>query len=194
MTELAPFDPPKPPERPQAGDGPVELWRRANVATKATATGLLLVLLVAGSFLAGRASAPDAAGGAGTASAGGGRATDAAPAVDVAAAKQQDEAAKAVARDVLTFVESCAALAAEPDYSRCRTTAQLNIGSTLPVVDGRLPNPGEASVVASRSTFRIVSVSASGNRFEIGRGGAGETARSCTDEGVSGAGCVGGVW
>lgn len=194
LNELAPFDPPEPPARPAGGEGPVELWRRANAATKGTVLGLLLVLLVAGSFLAGRASAPDAASGSRAAGSGGGQTADGAPAVDVAAAKQQDETAKAVARDVLTFVESCAALAAEPDYSRCRTTAQLNIGSTLPVVDGRLPNPGEASVVASRSTFRIVSVSASGNRFEIGRGGAGETARSCTDEGVAGAGCVGGVW
>ena len=195
MTALAPFDPPKPPERPTGGEGPVKLWRRANTATKGTVLGLLLVLLVGGAFLAGRATAPDAADGSGT------RAAATAPAagepeapVDVAAAKQQDETAKSVARDVLTFVESCAAISAEPDFSRCRTAAQLNIGSTLPVVDGRTPNPGEVTVVASRSTFRIISASASGNRFEIGRGGAGEIARSCTDEGVANAGCVGGVW
>lgn len=188
---LAPYEPPRPPERP-SGDGPIELWRRANAATRGTVLGVLLVLLVAGSFVAGRLTAPE----------GGASEGATAPAAEAAAtpeqigtATQQDDAAKTVARDLVTFVESCAAASVEQDYSRCRTKAQLNVGSTLPLVDGRQATAGEAAVTATRSGYRIVSVSASGNAFVLAKdGAAGQSARTCTDTGVANAGCVGGVW
>jgi hypothetical protein len=189
---LAPYDPPRPPERP-SGDGPVELWRRANAATRGTVVGVLLVLLVGGSFLAGRLTAPAerSAGGGGDPAA----AEVTASPERVEAATQQDDAAKTVARDLVTFVESCAAANVDPDYSQCRTKAQLNVGSTLPLVDGRQATAGEAAVTATRSGYRIVSVSASGNAFVLAKdGAAGQSARTCTDTGVQNAGCVGGAW
>lgn len=193
MPELAPYAPPEPPE-PRSGDGPVELWRRANAATRGTVLGVLLLLLVAGSFVAGRVTAPDGS----SAGAGSAETQDGAAPADpatVAAAKDQDETAKTVARDLVTFVESCAAASLDPDYSRCRTKAQLNVGSTLPLVDGRQATAGEAAVTATSSGYRIVSVSASGNAFVLAKdGAAGQPARTCTDSGVANAGCVGGLW
>lgn len=188
---LAPYDPPRPPAV-RTGDGPVELWRRANAATRGTALGTLLVLLLAGAFLAGRATAPD-----GVAPVGGETpAADVQPsAAQIETAIQEDDAAKAIARDLVTFVESCAAASLEPDYSQCRTKDELNVGSTLPLVDGRQATAGEAAVTATRSGYRIVSVSASGNAFVLAKdGAAGQSARTCTDTGVADAGCVGGVW
>ena len=193
MPDLEPLQPPKPPATQPGGDGPVELWRRANGATKGTAIGLVLLVLVVGSFLAGRLTAPDGVAGSGGDGASAGAPRNAAP-VDLAQARRQDATAKDVARTVVTFVESCAALAATPDYSRCRTAAELNVGSTLPVVDGREPGRGQVAVVASRDAYRVVSVSASGNRFEAAKAASGETARSCSDAGAANAGCVGGVW
>jgi hypothetical protein len=193
LPDLEPLQPPKPPARQPGGDGPVELWRRANAPTKGTALGILLLLIVVGSFLAGRLTAPDGAAGSGGDGSSGGTTQRAAP-VDLAEARRQDATAKDVARTVVTFVESCAALAASPDYSRCRTAAELNVGSTLPVVDGRDPGRGQVAVVASRDAYRVVSVTASGNRFEAAKAAGGETARSCSDAGARNAGCVGGVW
>jgi hypothetical protein len=203
LSDLAPLPPPQVPEpapapappaappqpEPSGGDGPVELWRRANTATRATLLGTVLVLLLVGSFVLGRQTAP----GSGSA-ADGGAATqaDAAPA-DVPTARRQDETAKRGARDVATFVESCAGLATDRSYAGCRTKAQLNVGSTLPVVDGRAPGAGEVGVTASRSGYSVVSVSESGNSFTIESTG-GQPTRTCTDGGVQGAGCAGGVW
>ncbi|MEV4421378.1 hypothetical protein AB0L40_15550 [Patulibacter sp. NPDC049589] len=149
---------------------------------------MLLVLVVAGAFLAGRATAPDD--GSATAK----PATTPAAPVGVAAATAEDEAAMGVARDLSAFVASCVAVAVERDPARCRTTAQLNVGSTLPLVDGRRPRAGEAAVTASASGSRVTSVSRSGNVFEIATDGTARPVRTCTDSGVAGAGCVGGTW
>ncbi|MDO9410464.1 hypothetical protein [Patulibacter sp.] len=205
MSDLAPYEQAPSPERRPApdpappaddrstGDGPRELWRRANAATRGTVLGVLLVLLVAGSFLAGRATAPDG-GGTDPATAADAPADTQLSAAELARARTDDAAAKRVARDVVTFVESCAAVAADGDYSRCRTAAQLNVGSTLPLVDGARPGRGQAAVAASREGFTVVSVSASGNSFSIGEEGTSEPVRTCTDGGAKDAGCVGGVW
>lgn len=189
---LAPYIAQTPPTK-RPGDGPVELWRRANAATRGTILGVLLVLLVVGSFLAGRLTAPDD--GPSSGDDGAPAAQGAATPAQIEAATQQDDAAKTVARDLVTFVESCAGATVDQDYSRCRTKAQLNVGSTLPLVDGREAAAGEAAVTATRTGYRIVSVSGSGNSFVLAKdGAAGQPARTCTDTGVADAGCVGGVW
>ena len=119
--------------------------------------------------------------------------TEASPA-DVAQARRDDAAAKAVARDVVAFVASCAAVSPGRSYAPCRTAAQLNVGSTLPLVDDRDPGPGEVAVSSSRDGYRVVSVSASGNRFTLAQEGTADPVRTCSDGGVARAGCVAGVW
>lgn len=193
MTDLAPYEPSRPPER-RGGEGPAELWRRANAATKGTIVSILAVVLVVAAFLTGRWTAPgendpETAAGAAPAPA----RTEATP-QDVERARADDETAKAVALDLVTFVESCAAGSQDQDYAQCRTTAQLNVGSTIPLVDGRQPRAGEAAVTTTRRDFRVVSVSASGNTFSVSRDGAADPVQTCTDSGVPGAGCAGGVW
>ncbi|CAB4910590.1 unannotated protein [freshwater metagenome] len=207
MSDLTPYEPaPSPEHRPApvpapsappaspGGDGPRELWRRANAATRGTVIGVLVALLVAASFAAGRLTAPDGGGDAGPDRAADAPAETALSAAELARARTDDDAAKRVARDLVTFVESCAAVAADGDYSRCRTTSQLNVGSTLPLVDGSEPGRGEAAIAASRDGFRVVSVSASGNSFTLAEEGTGQPVRTCTDGGAKDAGCVGGVW
>lgn len=184
--QLVPWTPP-----PPDGEGPRELWRRANAATRGTILGALLLLLLAGAFLAGRATAPE------------GDATSAArpPAsagrpdpARVAAARAQDATAKDAARSAVAFVESCAAATAERDYARCRTKAQLNVGSTPPLVDDGEPGAGQVGVSPTADGYRVVSVSASGNRFVLAQEGSAAPIRTCAATGVAGAGCVGGVW
>ncbi|WP_026911111.1 hypothetical protein [Patulibacter minatonensis] len=189
MTDLAPYEPLRP-ER--GGDGPAELWRRANAPTKATVLGVVLVLVLVGTFFAGRASVGDSAAGTG------GAATStqaAATPEEVAAAKTEDDTAKDAAQTAVTFVESCATSSAQGDYSRCRTAAQLNVGANLSIADGGQPTAGQVAVVgATRDGYRVVAVSRSGNTYSISREGAGDPTRTCTDGGVAGAGCAGGVW
>jgi hypothetical protein len=156
---------------------------------------VVLALLLAGAFLAGRATAPgdDGPQAARTAT-GAGTGTATLPdAAKRAAARRQDDAAKEAARNAVAFVESCVAASADRDPTRCRTKDQLNVGSTLPLVDDGEPAAGQVAVSASPTGYRVVSVSASGNRFVLSREGAGVPVRTCT-AGVAGAGCVGGAW
>jgi dipeptidyl aminopeptidase/acylaminoacyl peptidase len=151
---------------------------------------VVLALLLAGAFLAGRATAPgdDGPGAARTT-------TTASPdaARKRAAARRQDDAAKEAVRNAVAFVESCVAASADRDPTRCRTKDELNVGSTLPLVDDGEPAAGQVAVSASPTGYRVVSVSASGNRFVLSREGAGVPVRTCT-AGVAGAGCAGGAW
>ena len=105
--------------------------------------------------------------------------------------KGADASAKADVRSLMTHVEACNA--AEEDYARCDTAAEL--GTTgLPLGSG----PGQVRVVRTptKDTYTLEARSKTTTRFRIIRDAGGERTRTCTraDEGGCNSGGSGRRW
>jgi type IV pilus assembly protein PilA len=102
--------------------------------------------------------------------------------------KGNDSSAKANVRSLMTHVEACNA--AEDDYARCDTAAEL--GATgLPLGSG----VGQVRVVspATKTTYTLEARSKSTTRFRILRAASGARTRTCTRANIGG--CrAGGTW
>ena len=101
--------------------------------------------------------------------------------------KGSDSSAKANVRSLMTHVEACNA--AEDDYARCDTAAEL--GATgLPLGTGL----GQVRVSArTQNTYTLEARSRSTTRFRIARVASGARTRTCTRAKTGGCG-TGGTW
>ena len=101
--------------------------------------------------------------------------------------KGSDSSAKANVRSLMTHVEACNA--AEEDYLRCNTAAEL--GSTgLPLGSAA----GQVRVsAAAKSTYTLEARSTTTTRFRIARLASGARTRTCTRAKTGGCG-TGGTW
>ncbi|MEV4422498.1 hypothetical protein AB0L40_21350 [Patulibacter sp. NPDC049589] len=117
--------------------------------------------------------------------------TDQATSVDP---RQYDAIAKSSVRNTLAAVESCAT--GTRSYARCTTAASLGPAGSIAYSfadDGR-PDGGEVAVQrATRSRYRVLAVSPSGNRFAATKTPTGFI-RSCTSKGSPRGGCRNGSW
>ena len=101
--------------------------------------------------------------------------------------KGNDASAKADVRSLMSHVEACQA--AEEDFSKCQTAAQL--GDTGMALGN---GPGEVRVKdADTDTYVLEARSRSGNRFRIEREADGDRKRTCNP--AKSGGCrAGGSW
>jgi hypothetical protein len=107
---------------------------------------------------------------------------------------EQDRRAKSNARLLVSFAEGCYAY--RDDYRQCRTSRDLLLfGSGMSyVTPPTRPGRGQVTVVATgKETFRVESVSRSGNRFYVTRTSAGTNRRTCRER-VNGTNCRAGRW
>ena len=96
----------------------------------------------------------------------------------------EDSDAKANARNLVSYVDSC--FTVDEDFTPCQTQAAVE-ADDLPWGTG----PGEVSVTdATKNTFEVIAVSKSGNTFKINRSTHGGAVRTCTGD----AGCKNGKW
>jgi type IV pilus assembly protein PilA len=98
--------------------------------------------------------------------------------------KAQDADAKASARDLVAYVDSC--YVTNEDFTKCSTQAETD-AADLDWGTG----PGQVSVVASKNdSYTIEAVSESGHVFTVKRSVGTGTQRTCT----GGGGCSNGSW
>ena len=104
--------------------------------------------------------------------------------------KAHDAEAKAVARSLVSHVESC--FVNTEDYRQCQNTQLLPTGLPLSGTDGATPAQGYVSVedTPSANEFTVAARSKDDTLFRITRGANGYT-RTCTP---SGNGCNGTGW
>jgi type IV pilus assembly protein PilA len=96
----------------------------------------------------------------------------------------EDADAKANARSLVSYVDSC--YTEHEDFNHCKTQAAVE-ADDLPWGSG----PGEASVTdTTKNTFEITALSESGNTFKINRSTGAGAERTCT----GGGGCKDGKW
>jgi type IV pilus assembly protein PilA len=99
-------------------------------------------------------------------------------------AMAEDADAKANARNLVSYVDSC--FTVSEDFNNCQTQAAVE-ADDLPWGSG----PGEVSVTdTTKNTFEITALSKSGNTFIINRSIRDGAVRTCTGD----AGCKNGKW
>ena len=107
----------------------------------------------------------------------------------VSGVRSADLSAESDARNLVSWVESCASDSATLDYTACDSADEL--GDTgLSIGSG----PRQVEVLnPTAHTYEVVSHSASGNTFRVAKQPNGTYARTCDDQ-AAGGGCVGGTW